>query len=333
MKKIFRKKFFAFFLSALLVLALSLPVFADMGPKPSVTLKLYYTPGQRYAVTLLGNTRVSGPWGSADQYRERMGSRETWEAFKNYPAPEGYYFLDYFQEYPGDADAEFVWGYYPPNKFYVLLYNIETGTFYRSEEPVERYAFSSEWQVLLDSQDGLRVYHNRNDSDILSSFAARVLITLILELTWGILLFGLRGPAQRALIGKVNLATQIILNLGLLWHALSRADVGQFPLFCTGGAGVLRGSLCLQPVSALAGGQKASPHPLCADCQSPFLRHRAGIEHPLHQHADPADRACLSGAVVRRAVALSKAVESAKCTIKRKKFVKNQSCCAPGNPL
>lgn len=84
MKKIFRKKIFAFFLSALLVLALSLPVFADMGPKPSVTLKLYYTPGQRYAVTLLGNTRVSGPWGSADQYRERMGSRETWEAFRMY---------------------------------------------------------------------------------------------------------------------------------------------------------------------------------------------------------------------------------------------------------
>ena len=220
MKKIFRKKIFAFFLSALLVLALSLPVFADMGPKPSVTLKLYYTPGQRYAVTLLGNTALNGPWTAPADYRERMGSREAWEAFRNYPAPEGYYFLDYFQEYPGDADAEFVWGYYPPNKFYVLLYNIETGTFYRSEEPVERYAFSSEWQVLLDSQDGLRVYHNRNDSDILSSFAARVLITLILELTWGILLFGLRGPAQRALIGKVNLATQIILNLGLCYGTL-----------------------------------------------------------------------------------------------------------------
>ena len=192
MKKIFRKKIFAFFLSALLVLALSLPVFADMGPKPSVTLKLYYTPGQRYAVTLLGNTALNGPWTAPADYRERMGSREAWEAFRNYP----------------------------PNKFYVLLYNIETGTFYRSEEPVERYAFSSEWQVLLDSQDGLRVYHNRNDSDILSSFAARVLITLILELTWGILLFGLRGPAQRNLIGKVNLATQIILNLGLCYGTL-----------------------------------------------------------------------------------------------------------------
>ena len=75
MKKIFRKKIFAFFLSALLVLALSLPVFADMGPKPSVTLKLYYTPGQRYAVTLLGNTALNGPWTAPADYRERMGSR------------------------------------------------------------------------------------------------------------------------------------------------------------------------------------------------------------------------------------------------------------------
>ena len=120
MKKIFRKKIFAFFLSALLVLALSLPVFADMGPKPSVTLKLYYTPGQRYAVTLLGNTALNGPWTAPADYRERMGSREAWEAFRNYPAPEGYYFLGYFQEYPGTADEEFVWGYYPPNKLSLI---------------------------------------------------------------------------------------------------------------------------------------------------------------------------------------------------------------------
>ena len=222
MKKFFRKKIFAFFLSALLVLALSLPALADMGPKPSVTLKLYYTPGQRYAVTLLGNTALNGPWTAPADYRERMGSREAWEAFRNYPAPEGYYFLGYFQEYPGTADEEFVWGYYPPNQFYVLLYDLETGVFYRSQEPVERYAFSSEWQVLLDPADGwLRVYHNRNDSDILSSFAARVLITLILELVWGSLLFGLSGTAQRNLIGKVNLVTQILLNLGLCYGTLS----------------------------------------------------------------------------------------------------------------
>ena len=199
---------------------------------------------------------------------------------------------------------------------------------------MERYAFSSEWQVLLDSQDGLRLYHNRNDSDILSSFAARVLITLILELTWGILLFGLRGPAQRDLIGKVNLATQIILNLGLCYGTLYLGPMwGNFLYFALEVLVFSVESLLSTTGICPGRGQKASPHLLCADRQSPFLRHRAGIEHPLHQHTDPADRACLSGVVVRRAVALSKAAESAKCTIKRKIFVKNQSCCAPENPL
>lgn len=173
MKKIFRKKILLFSSRPCWCWPFPCPFLRTWAPSPRSRSKLYYTPGQRYAVTLLGNTALNGPWTAPADYRERMGSREAWEAFRNYPAPEGYYFLGYFQEYPGTADEEFVWGYYPPNKFYVLLYNIETGTFYRSEEPVERYAFSSEWQVLLDSQDGLRVYHNRNDSDILSSFAAR----------------------------------------------------------------------------------------------------------------------------------------------------------------
>lgn len=221
MKQLFRKKFFAFLVSALLVCTFALSCFADMGPKPSVHLKLYIYNQQHYAVTLLGNTALNGPWSAPADYRERMGSRETWEAFRSYPAPEGYYFLGYFQEYFGDDDHEFTWGYYPPNQFYVLIYNMDTGEFYRSEEPVERYAFSSEWQVLLDPEDDwMRVYHNRNDSDILSSFAARVLITLILELTWGILLFGLSGTAQKNLIGRVNFVTQILLNLGLCYGTL-----------------------------------------------------------------------------------------------------------------
>lgn len=100
MKKIFRQKNFAFFLSALLVLALSLPVFADMGPKPSVTLQALLHAGQRYAVTLLGNTALNGPWTAPADYGSGMGSREAWEAFRNYPAPEGYYFLGYFQDNP-----------------------------------------------------------------------------------------------------------------------------------------------------------------------------------------------------------------------------------------
>ena len=216
MKKKFCKKIFVLLLSALLMLPLSLPAFADMGPKPSVELKLSVYNNQTYAVTLLGNTESTGPWSAPNEYQEWMGTRATWEAFKHYDAPEGYYFLGYFQEYFGNTEKTFTWGYFPPQKFYVLLYNIDTGEFYRSEEPVERYAFDSEWQVLFDDEDGsLRVYRNQRDSDVLSLFAARILITLILELGWGILIFHLTGTARQNLIGKVNLATQLVLNLVL----------------------------------------------------------------------------------------------------------------------
>lgn len=145
-----------------------------------------------------------------------MGSREVWEAFQAYDAPEGYYFLGCFEEYFGDTEQTFTWGYYPPQKFYVLLYNMDTGVFSISKEPVQRYAFDSEWQVLFDPEDGwMHVYTNRDDGDLISFFAARLLITLILELALGALVFGLREKAQQNLIGGVNLATQLALNLVL----------------------------------------------------------------------------------------------------------------------
>lgn len=104
MKKIFRKKILAFFLSALLVLALSLPVFADMGPKPSVTLQALLHPGPAAMRSPCWAIRPSTAPGPPRQTTgSGMGSREAWEAFRNYPAPEGYYFLGYFQEYPGTA--------------------------------------------------------------------------------------------------------------------------------------------------------------------------------------------------------------------------------------
>lgn len=216
MKEKLCKKILGFLLASLLLLTVSPPVFADMGPKPSVTLRLYIYNDQNYAVTLLGNTESTGPWSAPSAYGDWMGSREVWEAFKNYDAPEGYYFLGYFKEYFGDTEQTFTWGYYPPQKFYVLLYNMDTGVFSISKEPVQRYAFDSEWQVLFDPEDGwMHVYTNRTDSDQISLFTSRLLITLMLELGLGAAVFGLREKAQQNLIGGVNLATQLALNLVL----------------------------------------------------------------------------------------------------------------------
>lgn len=46
---------------------------------------------------------------------------------------------------------------------------MDTGVFSMSKEPVQRYAFDSEWQVLFDPEDGwMHVYTNRTDSDQIS---------------------------------------------------------------------------------------------------------------------------------------------------------------------
>lgn len=216
MKEKLCKKILGFLLASLLLLTVSPPAFADMGPKPSVTLRLYIYNDQNYAVTLLGNTESTGPWSAPSAYGDWMGSREVWEAFQAYDAPEGYYFLGCFEEYFGDTEQTFTWGYYPPQKFYVLLYNMDTGVFSISKEPVQRYAFDSEWQVLFDPEDGwMHVYTNRTDSDQISLLTSRLLITLMLELGLGAAVFGLREKAQQNLIGGVNLATQLALNLVL----------------------------------------------------------------------------------------------------------------------
>lgn len=89
MKEKLCKKILGFLLASLLLLTVSPPAFADMGPKPSVTLRLYIYNDQNYAVTLLGNTESTGPWSAPSAYGDWMGSREVWEAFQAYDAPEG----------------------------------------------------------------------------------------------------------------------------------------------------------------------------------------------------------------------------------------------------
>ena len=52
-KRLFNRFIAAFILALNIALCLSLPLYADMGPKPSVTLKIKNAPEGRYGVGLL----------------------------------------------------------------------------------------------------------------------------------------------------------------------------------------------------------------------------------------------------------------------------------------
>lgn len=92
---------------------------------------------------------------------------------------------------------------------------MDTGVFSMSKEPSSGMRSTANGRCCSTRRTAGCVYTNQMSSDQISLFTSRLLITLILELALGALVFGLREKAQQNLIGGVNLATRLALNLVL----------------------------------------------------------------------------------------------------------------------
>ena len=213
-------------LLALLVLTagLALPAAADMGPKPSVEVVFRGLEGQRYQVTLLADVTQYGPWSANQGYSDWMGDPEGWDAFAGYPAPEGWYFLG---EYADCTETgRFVWSYYPPETFYVLVWLPDSGRYLCSTQPVSRYAFDSRFTAAVEG-NALTVQPSYDYAGEAAGLVVRAALTILLETAAAWLLFGLRRRDQWILILKVNLVTQLALNLCSTCAAISMAPCGR----------------------------------------------------------------------------------------------------------
>lgn len=233
-------------LLALLIAAMLLCciAMADTGPKPSASFTFTGMPDEDYYVTMLSEIDQYGPHHTYTEGEEIPGwvlsggvedpAYPIWQKFVDYADADGYYFLcDLFTQQHGDA--EFGWGYYPPERFKLLLYFPESDIFLCSGI-TERYAFDSVYQVDLGGQDpseiaSLSLTHPEGETGDFAvdqsdgthqqvvGFLGRLAITLIVELTlaWG---WKYRRGSQLLFIGIVNLITQCLLNVALLcWGA------------------------------------------------------------------------------------------------------------------
>lgn len=206
----------------LLTAMLALPAGADVGPKPSVEVSIQGLEGRPYSVTLLGDQTRYGPWSADKAYQDWMGDYDAWSAFAGYQAPEGWYFLGEYADCT--QTGRFVWSYYPPQNFYILVWLSDTGEYLISTRPVGRYAFDSHFTAAV--QDGaLTVRRSYDYAGEGAGLLVRAALTIALETAAGWLLFGLRRRDQVLLIFKVNLVTQLLLNLllnlcGYYWGPL-----------------------------------------------------------------------------------------------------------------
>ena len=218
MKKFLR----AFLCAALLCTLLLTTAHADMGPKPSV--RIHFTGlGDRLCYgTLLSEDRSTGPasaWNGVPASAYHKGNYDyaeldeaIWQAFQNYEDADGYYFLQWGWQV-SDSEA-LAWTYYPPDRFKLLLYFPDDGTFIAGTIE-DRYAFHSDFAATVNfAQQTVSMEKTYNYAAEILPLLVRLALTLALELLLA-LTFGFRQKQHFRPIVAVNVLTQLGLNAAL----------------------------------------------------------------------------------------------------------------------
>lgn len=221
----FRRTVAAVLCMVLAVLLLSTGISADMGPKASTRIRFEGLEGQRYMATLLSPEPFCGPYTALEEfpdnprYTPEDPEYPIWKKFVAFEGPDGWYFLQYFQDCT--ETSSFTWGYFPPARFKLLLYFPEQDAFVVSAESYERYAFDSLFTAdlhdlsLSPGETKIGEFSMQRSYCYLwqiVSFFCRMAATVAIELVVAVL-FCYRARQQIRIVLAANLVTQGLLNL------------------------------------------------------------------------------------------------------------------------
>lgn len=237
-------------LTLVMLCAMSLPVYADMGPKPDLVID-FSGIHEPCVVTVLSTVKSYGPnqpmqiaWMPWWDEQAPEIDKEIYQKFidetklLNEARTEQLYFWGVLAQ-----NSPYVFGYYPPETFYVLVYFPETDSFLLSEESYTRTVFHTELAItvengklLLNARQPLYgIMKNWKDND---AVVLRLLVTVITEIVIGMFFMKYTQKSILSVIG-VNVITQILLNIviWLRYYVLSNSVSTYFPVLA--GAEVL----------------------------------------------------------------------------------------------
>lgn len=207
----------------ILMAALGIYAFADFGPKPSVVVEFENAGDREYYVTLVAKEdKLGSPYSRiTDEDEQHDVNIDVWNRFMHYEDPDGMVFAGNVQKLTGDG--AYVWGYYPPSEFRVLIYFPDTDSFVESSEILEQYAFDSYYQMDFndlpenwnDAVAAIPVTRKYNLLWQITAFLLRLAVTVAVECLLAVL-FGFKGKRQMLLVLAVNCATQLAMNLLIL---------------------------------------------------------------------------------------------------------------------
>lgn len=206
------KKVFAFILALVCVsLMIGVNAFADVGPKPSVTIYVNgVEEGREYYIALIEEIQTSWHNGTNTEGRD-----DVWNKIQEFSKTDGYCLANRpvdrpYHKLKGHDSAE--WGYQPPETFKILLYFPDNESFLVSDVQ-DKYAFDSYFTVDVNG-DSLTVAKNGGVKGIVvevGGLLIRIALTVLIEI--GVALgFGYRGKPELKFILITNIITQVLLN-------------------------------------------------------------------------------------------------------------------------
>lgn len=192
-------------------LALGVNAFADMGPKPSVTVYVNGVEDDReYYIALIEEIQASRYNSTNTEGRD-----EVWNKIQEFSKTDGYCIADSpvsnpYNKLKGKDSAR--WGYYPPETFKILLCFPDNESFLVSGVQ-NKYSFVSYFTVDVKG-DRLTVSQNGGALGIaveIGGLLIRIAVTVLIEvaIAYG---FGYRGKPELRLILITNIVTQVLLN-------------------------------------------------------------------------------------------------------------------------
>lgn len=209
MKKIIKVFLMLFVLT--LSLAFSINASADTGPKPYITIEIEGNTKGMY-MTLLSYDDYRGPWRAYKEDYENYKHYKDNELiahqnFIEYEDGDGFYYIQYVESI---EDNKFNWGYYPPDKFKILIYDLDNDSFITDNKIYQKDEFGTVFKLTLNDTN-FSVKKLNTFIDDLLGFFVRLVICLAIEIVIA-LIFGFRRLELIPIL-IVNLITQILFNI------------------------------------------------------------------------------------------------------------------------
>ena len=210
------------------ILFFILPVHADTGPKPSLRIQCSGFPENSY-VTVLSALREYGPnremktWDyesqSKDYFDMRGIEKEVFiaiseEAERLADAGESLYFWGVVSK----CEDEYLFGYWPPEEFKILIYMQDTDEFILSDEVYTRKVFNTAYSCTYEN-NAMQIRDISTANLSLAGVLLRLLITVAVEYVIGLLFMKYTAKSRMTVI-LANIITQMLLNVCITLTAL-----------------------------------------------------------------------------------------------------------------